>query len=423
MDAHFSSIVLDPNGTDIQGEAARIRDRGPATLIELPGRIRAWAITDPELLKELLVDPRVSKDPRQHWPAFINGAIDPTWPLYMWVAPNNMFTAYGSAHRRLRKFISPAFSARRTNAMREWIAAITDELLTNLSNTSPGETVDLREGFAYPLPIRVISELMGVPHHLHTPLRRCVDELFDTSPQTPEQSAAKGTRIHSVFADLVAYRRAHPGDDMTSLLINQCDGENSQRSQEELIEDMKAEQLTEQELIDTLLLVLSAGHETTVNLFDHAIFALLTHLDQYTALRTGHADWADVVEETLRFEAPIAHLPLRYAVDDIDLNGIIIARGDPILASYAAANRDPKTHGPDADLFDITRTDKTHLSFGHGAHHCLGASLARLEATIALPALFDRFPNLRLATDNPTHRGTVKSFISNGHAGLPVHLT
>jgi cytochrome P450 len=210
---------------------------------------------------------------------------------------------------------------------------------------------------------------------------------------------------------------------MTSLLITQCDGNASQRGEEELIADEKVAQLTEQELIGTLLLVISAGHETTVNLLDQAIFALLTNPDQHKTLRTDRASWSDVIEETLRVEAPAAYVPLRYAVEDIHINGIIIAKGDPILVSYVAANRDPKTHGPDADHFDINRTNRTHLSFGHGAHRCLGAPLARLEANIALPALFDRFPNMRLTTDDPTQLGTINSFISNGHATLPVHLT
>lgn len=399
-------LVLDPAGTDIQAEAARIRERGPVTLVELPGGVRAWSVTDAEILRKLLVDSRVSKDARQHWPPFMSGEISHTWSLFLWVAVTNMFTAYGGDHRRLRKLVAPAFTHRRTAALRPRIEEITSDLLENLSQTPKGAAADLREDFAYPLPIQVISDLMGVPESLGPGLRTCVDGIFDTS-LTPEEATANFQTMYGILGELVEIKRDTPGDDMTSVLIGTRDEDDGSA-------------LTEQELVDTLLLVISAGHETTVNLLDQAIHALLTHPEQLAHVREGRATWDDVVEEALRFEAPVANLPLRFAVEDIEAGGVVIPKGDAILASFAAAGRSAALHGETADVFDVTRADKDHLAFGYGVHHCLGAPLARLEAVVALPALFERFPGMRLAEGEGLE--PVASFISNGHRRLPVVL-
>ncbi|WP_405494227.1 cytochrome P450 [Nocardia sp. NBC_00511] len=400
-------IVLDTTGTDIQGESARIRARGPVALVELPGGVPAWSVTDQAVLKSLLADSRVSKDPRQHWSAFLNGEITEAWPLLPWIAVENMFTAYGADHRRLRKLVSPAFTHRRTTAMRERIEGIVAELLTNLAAVPAGEVVDLRKLYAYPVPIQTISGLLGVPEHLDAAIHKCVDGFFDGS-FTAEQSMANFLEMYERVGELVTYRREHPGDDITSAMIAERDEDGSP--------------LTDKELVETLMLVVNAGHETTVNLLDQAIVALLTHPEQRADLLAGRVPWSDLIEETLRYQAPVAHLPLRYAVEDIDGDGFHIPKGEAILASYAGASRDPKIHGDTADAFDIHRSTKDqHVAFGHGAHHCLGAPLARLEAATALPALFERFPNLRLATD-ATELTPLGSFISNGHTALPVYL-
>ncbi|MEU8899621.1 cytochrome P450 [Nocardia sp. NPDC048505] len=396
-------LALDLTGIDIQGENERIRARGPVTLVDLMG-VPAWSVTDAGLLKQLLADPRVSKDAAQHWGSFINGEITPEWPLFPWVAVDSMFTAYGAEHRRLRKLVSPAFTHRRTAALRPRIEELVTTLLDEIAKTPDGESVDLREAFAYPVPIQVICELMGVPEEREPALRTCVARFFDTEI-TPEAAHANYLEMFGLVGELVALRREHPGDDMTSVLIS--------------TRDEDGERLTEKEMVDTLMLVINAGHETTVNLLDQAIYNLLTHPEQLDAVRSGRATWDDVIEEALRYESPVAHLPLRYAVEDLEIGGVHIAKGEAILASYAAAGRDPELHGATAATFDVTRTKKDHLAFGHGAHHCIGAPLARLEAKIALPALFERFPDLRFAVD-PAQVAPVIGFISNGHQELRV---
>ncbi|AZP21073.1 cytochrome P450 [Streptomyces aquilus] len=406
-------VVIDPTGRDIHGEAARIRERGPVAPVELPHGVPAWAVSNPALLRRLLADPRVSKDARQHWPRWAEGRVSPDWPLFTWVAVQNMFTAYGADHKRLRNLVAKAFTARRTAALRPRVEAVTDALLDRVAKAGEGgQVVDLREEFCYPLPIQVIGELLGLPEEQGPELRAVVDGVFHTSADAAEV-ADTYARFYAAMRQLVETKRALPGDDLTSALIATHDDDGAH--------------LSEQELLDTLVLMVSAGHETTVNLLDNAVHALLTHPGQLALVRAGQASWDDVIEETLRAEAPVASLPLRYAVTDLDLaelggpEGAVIRTGEAILAAYAAAGRDPGHHGEDADVFDVTRADKDHLAFGYGAHHCLGAPLGRLEARVALPALFARFPGLALAVA-PGELEPVDSFISHGHRSLPVRL-
>ncbi|MFI5721114.1 cytochrome P450 [Nocardia sp. NPDC051750] len=395
-------IVLDLDGHDTAAQDAEIRARGPVVPVEIQAGVHAWVITGADPLKSVLAGDHVSKDGRQHWPAFRDGQIGADHPLATWtVLPENMFTTYGPEHKKLRQIAAKWFTHRNTQGLRPRIEVYTTDLLDGLAALPAGEVVDLRDAYAYPLPIRVISELLGVPEHLQAPLRACVDGLFNTS------ITASYAAMYALLAELVEYRTQHPGDDLTSLLVA----------------GKKDTGVTDRQIADTMLLMISAGHETTVNLLDQVIYHLNAAPHWRAAVMSGEVTWRAVFDETLRLEAPVRYIPLRYAVSDFTLCGVDIKAGDPILASYGLAGRDPEIHGETADQFDPTRpTRGKHISFGHGAHRCLGEPLALMEAEIAAPALFARFPEFVLTTTDPTELGSTPGYIANGHNHLPALL-
>ncbi|NIJ11365.1 cytochrome P450 [Saccharomonospora amisosensis] len=400
-------IRLDPTGADHHGEAARMRELGPVVRVILPGEVSVWAVTEHALLAELVTDPRVSKDWR-NWSAVQRGEITDDWPLVGMIKVTNMVTADDSHHLRLRRPVTRTFTRGRVEELRPRITEIINTLLDELPGHAAADgSVDIRQFYAYPVPMQVICELVGVPWEWRPRLRELVDSIFRTDT-TPEEVVRTQRDRHEMLNQLVQLHRDEPGDDLTSALI--------------ATQEQDAESLTDEELVDTLWLLLTAGHETTLSLIVNGVRALLTHPDQLAIARSGGADtWAAVVEETLRWDAPIGNFPARYPREDITIAGVTIPAGEAILAPYSGAGRDPAQHGSDADRFDITRKPTKHLAFGGGPHLCLGAHLARMEAQIALPELFARYPDIRLAVAAEELR-PVPSFFSNSAGSLPVLL-
>ncbi|MFZ3494460.1 cytochrome P450 family protein [Streptomyces sp. 5.8] len=399
---------IDPSGADRHGEAALMRDLGPVVRAVLPGGVRMWVVTEYALLAELSADPRVGRDWRT-WEALRKGEIPADWPLLGMIRLNNMMARDGDEHRRLRRPLTRAFTRNRVERMGPRIDQIVATMLDDLPRHAAADgTVDLRRHYAYPFPMQVICELIGIPEAWWSRFRELIDYVI-RADTTPEQFIAGHHERHELFQRLFAMRRAEPADDLTSALLAAGAEEGE-------------EAFTDEELEDTLWTLIGAGHETSISLIVNATRALLTHPEQLAMVRDGGtAVWGEVVEETLRWDSPVGNFPARFTTEDITVAGVTIPKGDAILAPWSGVNRDPKQYGESADQFDITRPVKRHLAFGTGPHVCIGPALARFEAMAALPPLFARYPELRLAVD-PSELSPVPSIFSNSVTGLPVHL-
>jgi cytochrome P450 len=285
-------------------------------------------------------------------------------------------------HTRLRKLVSKAFTPRSIAALEPEIVSLVDELLDRMSGS-----VDLVDALAFPLPFAVISQMMGLPDSAdHARMRELTGTLVRSlepvvDPQVAADIMAADQELSALASDLIAWKRANPGDDlMTALIRAEDDGDV----------------LDDDELVAQVVLLYVAGHETTVNLIANGTLALLNHPDQLALLREQPDLAGNAVEELLRYDSPV-QFSRRITLAPYEVDGRTIPQGSFVMAGLGAANRDEEQWGPDADQLRIDRPEaRSHLSFGAGVHHCLGAALARLEGRIAIQRLAERFPRLAL---------------------------
>ncbi|WKK23947.1 cytochrome P450 [Streptomyces olivoreticuli] len=402
-DRPLTPAPLDASGTLLHQQTAQLRARGPATRVTLPGNLTAWSVTRGDVLRRLLTHPHVARDARYNWPGYQPGTIP--W-LSPWIDVVSMSTTDGADHRRLRALVSQAFTPRRAESLQPHVHAVVTDLLDDLAGLPPHSVVDLREHYCRRIPGQVICDLFGVHDHQRTRLLHALDTLPSTA-ENPELAANTLQEIYATLEDVIAAKKTAPGPDMTSALLA-AHTEDDDR-------------LSHQELICTIFVMIGAGTDTVTAHLDHAVHALLTHPEQHAAVLRDPSRWGDVIEELLRLQGPIVHLPLRFVTADIHLDEQTTLRaGDLLLPCFGAHGRDPEVHER-PDVFDMDRPDKQHLAFGYGGHFCLGARLARIEAVIAMRALFARFPHLALAAE-PGGPEPVPSFIVNDYRALPVVL-
>jgi cytochrome P450 len=309
-------------------------------------------------------------------------------------------------HTRLRRLVSKAFTPRAVQALRPRITGLVDGMLDAVE---PEGRADLVDALAFPLPFAVIAELLGTPPADHERIRQLTGTVVHSlepvaNPAVATAIAAADRELTAIAASMIAWKRAHPADDLLTALINAEDG---------------GDVLDDEELIAQTLLLYIAGHETTVNLIAGGTVALLRHPAQLTLLRQDPALIVNAVEELLRYDSPV-QASRRITLEPVRIGGVTIPAGALVMASLGAANRDEGFWGPDAAELRLDRTNaRQHVSFGAGPHHCLGASLARLEASVALARLTARFPGLAL-DGQVTWNGRINL---RGPAHLPVSLS
>ncbi|MFC9076912.1 cytochrome P450 [Streptomyces sp. NPDC057062] len=352
----------------------------------------------------LLHDPRISADPRSRTAPSPGPSQDAPKPPFLRLDDPE--------HHRLRTLamrpFGPPHTPGRIDAMRGEITRITEEVLGSLGT---GRQIDVVDDFAYPLPVTVICRLLGVPRKDEPLFRGWTDALVasadvrpadDTTPERDRAGRQARTEMGQYLVDLAEQRRGHPTDDILSEFVNEPD---------------PALRLSREELAQTAVLLLIAGHETTVNLITNGVLTLLRHPDQLDRLRREPGLLPNAIEELLRYEPPV-HMRERIPLSDVEVAGTILPKGTSVVLALASGSRDPKRFDQ-PDRFDPARPDNEHFGFGSGVHLCYGAPLARLEAQAALGALLPYLGTAALVQDPPLYR---QNAMLRGPRHLPVRL-
>ena len=357
---------------DVDPLFAVLRKEEPLCRVRMPYGEPAWLATRYADVRTVLGDARFSR-------AAATGRDQPRIRAHAG-PPGNIMSLDPPEHSRLRRLVMSAFTMRRVEALRPRAQEIADGLVDRMiADGSPGELVD---GFALPLPITVICELLGVPVDDRHEFRVWSDAFLSTTRFTPQEVADNVGALREYMAGLIADRRRESRDDLISALVIARDQDD---------------RFSEDELLSMAEAILVAGHETTASQIPNFVYVLMHNPAHLDALRDDPDLVPKAVEELMRFvPLGVGGSTARYALEDVDLGGVTVRAGEPVVVALNSANRDETVY-PDPDEIDFARSDAPHVGFGHGAHHCLGAPLARMELQVALRTLVTRLPGLRVA--------------------------
>ncbi len=388
---------------------ARLRRQSPVIRARIPTRGPGWVVTRYADAVQVMRDPRFSNDPRNSATPPLFGFGGRFAPKLIKLVGDSMICADNPAHGRLRKLVSKAFTPKSIAEMEGSIAQVVETMLDEAAALEArAGHVDLMTALALPLPLTVISEMLGIPDAWRFSFHHQITRLIEVNDM-PVKRAIRWLpampKLVAFFERLIDLKRTEPDDRLISRLIAVRD---------------EGDSLSRDELVAMIFLLLFAGHETSVNLIGNGVLALLDHPEQLALLRDRPELMDGAVEELLRYTNPVEYGTMRFATEPVTLAGVTIPKGDLVMALIASANHD-ETAFAAADTLDVTRTDNRHLALGFGLHYCLGAALGRLETKVALEALLRRFPHLSLAAP----RGSIQWRQSSGLRGvvaLPVTL-